>query len=195
MKRSMIRKSLESDEPIFMIGYEQEFKPQGNGLDVVDILNNNVTSLHEIDKLRFEKKHEMAQHIDNISAFDHEEELEQKKEIIELKDSEQKGILELSPYFARLFPACRLQKPGHDLYGVSTLVLGVIWIYSFFFFDYMTVNEFQLLEGAKKSSNLFKTSMSQQLVFVFVIIIIERYVNRSDTKKIEQNMENIDQDG
>ena len=67
-------------------------------------------------------------------------------------------------------------------------MLTVITIYSFMQYDSMTVNEFQLLKGAKESSNIFKTPMALQIVFCVTIIIIERFVNRSDTKEVKDEI-------
>ena len=47
----------------------------------------------------------------------------------------------------------------------------------------MTVNESSLLKGAGKANNIFKSQMAIMLIIIIVIIILERYINRSDTKK------------
>lgn len=50
----------------------------------------------------------------------------------------------------------------------------------------MTVNEYQLLEGASESSNLFKTGMTLQICCCFFLVFTERYVSRTNTNKVEE---------
>jgi ATP/ADP translocase len=47
----------------------------------------------------------------------------------------------------------------------------------------MTINESSLLKGAAKANNIFKSQMALMLIIIIVIIVLERYINRSDTKK------------
>ena len=39
------------------------------------------------------------------------------------------GVFEKNPYFDGIFPGLRIQKPGYDLYGSTTLMLVVLMVY------------------------------------------------------------------
>jgi len=86
----------------------------------------------------------------------------------------------------RIFPSLKIQKPGYDLYGSTTLVLTIIVIFVFVFFENMMVTESDLLEGTQGSNNIFKGNQALTLLALIFIILIERYVNRSDTKAVDK---------
>jgi hypothetical protein len=46
----------------------------------------------------------------------------------------------------------------------------------------MSVDQSEFLDSVKSNNNIFKGEMAVVLILVITIIIIERYVNRSDTK-------------
>ena len=50
----------------------------------------------------------------------------------------------------------------------------------------ISVDQASLLDSVKSSNNIFKGEMAVSLIVVIIIIIVERYVNRSDTKAVEQ---------
>lgn len=59
-------------------------------------------------------------------------------------------------------------------------------------FKKMTINEDALLKGAAKANNIFKGQMAIMMIIIIIIIVLERYINRSDTKKTK-NLE-LEQD-
>lgn len=44
------------------------------------------------------------------------------------------GMFEKSEYFDRIFPSLKIQKPGYDLYGTTTSILGLIGVFIFMYF-------------------------------------------------------------
>lgn len=102
-----------------------------------------------------------------------------------------KDFFDKSPYFDNLFPRLKIQKPGYDLYGSSTVFLAILAIYIFLFYSMISVDQAALLDSVKDSNNIFKGEMAVTLIIVIAIIIIERYVNRSDTKAMsKKNLDN-----
>lgn len=51
--------------------------------------------------------------------------------------------------------------------------------------SYITVDPSVFLESVKDSTKIFNGSMALMLIGVIIVIIIERYVNRCDTKAVE----------
>ena len=78
----------------------------------------------------------------------------------------------------------KIQKPGYDLYGSSTVFLTILALYVFIGYSSISVDQASLLDSVKSSNNIFKGEMAVSLIVVIIIIIIERYVNRSDTKAV-----------
>lgn len=97
------------------------------------------------------------------------------------------GIFERNDYFDRIFPSLKVQKPGYDLYGTTTTILGIIGIYIFIYYDQYTFSQAKF-EYHKGQSVLFLAEMALMILFMITIIIVERYANRSDTKKIEEKI-------
>ena len=79
----------------------------------------------------------------------------------------------------------KIQKPGQDFYGSTTCFLALLVIYVFSFWKVITVDQTELLDAAKGNSNLFKGDMAIMVLIVLTIMIIERYVNRCDTKAVD----------
>lgn len=121
-----------------------------------------------------------------FSAFDFNEEYDRKQTKIARRSQDVATGFENWGYFKRIFPTQRIQKPGYELYGTQSFILVVLAIYSFMGYDHMTVNEFQLLPGAKDSSNLFQEDMTIQMCFVLTLIFVERYVSRTNSYKYEE---------
>lgn len=94
------------------------------------------------------------------------------------------GFFERRAYFDRLFPSLKVQKPGYDLYGLTTSILGILAAYIFIFYDSYNYSQMKFEYG--KQSVLFPFAMAKELLLIIFIIIIERYANRSDTKKVEE---------
>lgn len=94
---------------------------------------------------------------------------------------------EKSEYFGRLFPSLKIQKPGYDLYGTSTTFLGCLALYTFLYYSHMQIDPTSLIESVKASNNIFMGEMALCLISIISLIIIERYINRTDTKKVSSN--------
>jgi hypothetical protein len=86
----------------------------------------------------------------------------------------------------RLFPTLKIQKPGKDFYGRSTLFLGVLLFYIALYYPMISVDKTTLIDSVKTSKKLFLGETALWLVLVMILIVIERYINRSDTKKTTQ---------
>lgn len=95
-------------------------------------------------------------------------------------------VFERSAYFDQLFPSLKIQKPGYDLYGSTTSFLGVLAIYVFMCYGHMSVDQADYLRHSKNNNSIFKGNMVICLLTVILVIVIERYVNRSDTKAVDQ---------
>jgi len=118
----------------------------------------------------------------NISAGDFEGELVDKFEIITTRTKPRLGFFESREYFDKLFPSFKIQKPGQDLYLKTTLFLALIAYYVFAYYGQMGVDEANYLKNS--NNNIFKGDMVIVLLIVILIIVMERYVNRSDTKAV-----------
>lgn len=114
----------------------------------------------------------------------------EKLDSIDDRELNNPGWFERRSYFDRLFPSLKVQKPGYDLYGLTTTILGIIIIYIFLFYDDYNFSQMKFEFGSQ--SVLFPFAMAKELILMFAIIIIERYANRSDTKKVEEKR--IDED-
>jgi len=101
--------------------------------------------------------------------------------VIEERNAPQFGFFERSQYFGQLFPSFKIQKPGYDFYGRTTVFLAILALYVFFNYGNMAVDSDVYL---KTNNGIFKGDMVICLLVVIFIIIIERYVNRSDTKQV-----------
>ena len=58
-------------------------------------------------------------------------------------------MFEKSSYFTRIFPDLKIQKPGADYYGATSLILAIIIIFVFLYFKNYTVDTdvFKFVEG------------------------------------------------
>lgn len=111
--------------------------------------------------------------------------MEEKMRLIEQRDLPDKTYFEDSQYFDRLFPVLRIQKPGIDYYGMTTLTLAILGIFVFFNFEKLYVSQQDLLESAKSNTGLFNGAMAISLIVIVFITILERYISRTDTKASE----------
>lgn len=104
-----------------------------------------------------------------------------------VNDDNTMGIFEHNPYLKRMFPASMEQKPGVDYYGTTTILLFIIMIYIINYFDKLFVSPADLLKGAEGSNNIFSGKLSLILLFIMIVIVIERYISRADVKiKVKQ---------
>ena len=77
---------------------------------------------------------------DTLSGCDHEDEYDERFDMIESRTRPALGLFEKNPYFDRIFPGLRIQKPGYDLYGSTTLMLFLLVVYVFVAFKNFTVD-------------------------------------------------------
>jgi hypothetical protein len=78
-----------------------------------------------------------------------------------------------------------VQKPGYDLYGTTTSILGMIGTYTFMYYESYSYSQTSF-DFYKGNSVLFPGAMAVAVLEILFIIIVERYANRSDTKKVEE---------
>ena len=95
------------------------------------------------------------------------------------------GFFEKSRYFDQIFPSLKIDKPGYDLYGTSTCILGLLTIYVFTCYQHITVDPkmFKFMSG---QTNIFNGEMALVVLILIILIIIERYTSRTDTKAKEE---------
>jgi len=60
-------------------------------------------------------------------------------------------------------------------------------------YGHMGVDQANYLKGSGNASSIFKGDMVKCLLTIIVIMIIERYVNRSDTKAVRQQKRSIEE--
>jgi hypothetical protein len=116
-----------------------------------------------------------------VSAGDFDEELDLKAEKVERRTRPRQGFFEKSKYFQKVFPSAALQKPGYDLYGASTLVLGLMLGYVLMFYQSYTVDP-EVFEFVRGQGALLDGGQALTILAVIALLIVERLANRSDTK-------------
>lgn len=118
--------------------------------------------------------------------------LDEKIHNLEMRDLPEKSYFEKSQYFDRLFPGLRIQKPGIDYYGSTTLLLAILAIFVMKYFEKLYVSQSDLLEGATfQNSGIFNGAMAVCLLTTVFIIILERYISRTDTKAPETSKKTL----
>ena len=74
----------------------------------------------------------------------------------------------------------QIQKPGYDYYGFTTMILGILAIFVFYGFNKINTSQKDILKDAGQSSDLFTTDTSLALFANMMLIILERYINRTN---------------
>lgn len=69
------------------------------------------------------------------SAGDFKADFADKFEELSDRELNHPGWFEKQDYFERIFPSLKVQKPGYDLYGTTTSILGIIAIYIFIYYS------------------------------------------------------------
>lgn len=133
--------------------------------------------------------------LDNVSAGDFDQELDDKTKALANRNAAKLGFFERNSYFDQIFPSMKIQKPGYDLYGVTTFFSMVIAVYVFLYYGSLSVDQANYLKNSKNNNSIFKGDMVICLLVVIAIIITERYVNRSDTKAISNKGGSIASEG
>mmetsp|Transcript_21579 Transcript_21579/g.33227 ORF Transcript_21579/g.33227 Transcript_21579/m.33227 type:complete len:988 (-) Transcript_21579:2058-5021(-) len=167
VKENVLGKTLENDNLIYMEGMRRTQQP--------DFMSRE----------EFQQEFEKPENWDTLSAGDFEEEFDRRFDEIDERQKPKLGMFEKSSYFEKIFPGLKIQKPGYDLYGSTTVVLALIAVYVFVFFKNFTVDPsvFKFIQG---QSSIFKGDMAVTLLVLIIIIIIERYANRTDTKAVDE---------
>lgn len=166
VNKKLIKKGLENDCLYFV---------EGGLLDNHPDFINEENFAKEMKEMELEKK--------AFSSGDYEQEIEEIQQLLDQKDaSGKRGWFEKHAYLARLFPTSMEQKPGTDFYGRITLLLMCIAIFVCNFFDKLFVTPEELLEGAEGSNNIFSGRLSLILLFISVVVIMERYISRADVR-------------
>ena len=128
----------------------------------------------------------------HMSAGDFEGEFVEKFDILHERTKPKLGVFETNKYFEKLFPSFKIQKPGYDLYGKTTLFLVLLALFVFMFYGQMSVDQANYLKNS--NSNIFRGDMVICLLVVILVIIVERYVGRTDTKAVTKQSNLTDTD-
>lgn len=139
---------------------------------------------------QFETEFMKKENWGGLDAGMYEQDFDEKFAEIDKRQLPTLGWFEKNNYFDSIFPSLRIQKPGYDLYGCITMVLVMIAIFVFNFFTEFNVdpNIFKFMAG---KSALFKTDMALTLLVIVMIIVLERYANRTDTKAAEESRKKL----
>jgi len=108
---NVLKKGLESDNLVVVEGCRRVYQP--------DFLTKE-----EFDDIK-----DLQENWEAISAGDLEDEIENKTEFLSHRGKPKLGFFEKSKYFNSIFPSLKIQKPGYDLYGSSTISLAILTIY------------------------------------------------------------------
>jgi len=117
IREKVVQKTLEADSLIYVEGMRPHSQP-------------NFLTRHEF-KIEIAKR----ENWEVFSAGDHKEDIAEKFEAWDDRELNQPGIFERSEYFERIFPSLKIQKPGYDLYGTTTSILGIIFVFIFMYFS------------------------------------------------------------
>jgi len=163
VQEDVIQKALDNDNLIYVEGHRAEDQPEF------------------ITKKEFEEELEKKENWDTISAGDFQAEFDEMFEEIDRRQKPKLGFFEQKEYFDKIFPSLKIQKPGYDLYGTSTIDLSLMALFVFFCYDQITVDK-NIFKFMAKQSAIFGGEMALVILTIITIIILERYTNRSDTK-------------
>jgi len=122
VQENVLGKCLESDELIYIEGQR---------------INNNPDF---ISREEFQDDLDDENQFDNVSAGDFDEELNEKADLIDRKTQPRLDFFDKIRYFDRIFPSKKIQKPGYDLYGTTTALLGIIGLFVFFCYGNLSVD-------------------------------------------------------
>ena len=101
-----------------------------------------------------------------------------------IRDKNRSGIqkivkkMSVVPYFQRLFPSIKEQKPGEDFYTSITFWQFMICIYLITYYTKLDARGTQNLEN----TNLFSFNMVIMLFVQIIVMIIERYISRTNVR-------------
>jgi hypothetical protein len=167
VSENVLQKQLETDNLIYVEGSREEHQPAF------------------ISRAEFDKEVEKQENWDVISAGDYQAEFDEMFDELDNRTKPKLGYFERKPYFDKIFPGLKIQKPGYDLYGSSTILLSLTALYVFMCYQHITV-DMSIFKFFAGQSSIFGGEMSMVILFIITVIILERYTNRTDTKADEQ---------
>lgn len=124
-------------------------------------------------------------HPDNWETYsspDFEGDYQAKDDEKEKRTQPKLGVFEKSKYMNKIFPSLKIQKPGYDLYGTTTTIFAIISVFVFIQYKEYSFDESAFVEG---SSDIWGSDKALTTVILITIMLLERIVNRTDTKKVE----------
>ena len=122
VQENVLGKCLESDGLIYIEGQRIDNNPDF------------------ISREEFQDDLDDENQFDNVSAGDFDEELNEKADLIDRKTQPRLDFFDKIRYFDRIFPSKKIQKPGYDLYGTTTALLGIIGLFVFFCYGNLSVD-------------------------------------------------------
>jgi hypothetical protein len=156
IEKKLLNKTLEDDFLYFIEGYKKEndpkFVPESESKQ--DYLNSIA--------------------METLSGGDNNVEIEQKSNILKLRNKSDFGIFEKG-YFNRIFPALKIQKPGYDIYGATNVFLTVLIVLTFISYNSFNISQSEVLPGKDNSGTVFSNGMIMIVVFIIFIMVMERY--------------------
>lgn len=167
IREGVIQKTLEADTLIFVEGSRPKSQP-------------GFLTRHQ-----FKIEEAKEENWDAFSGGDFKTEFDDKFDQKHDRVVNNPGFFERHEYFDRIFPTLKVQKPGYDLYGSTTTILGIIAFYVFWNYERYSFSQ-MTFDFAAGQSVIFVGEMALTVIFVLVLIVVERYANRSDTKKVEE---------
>jgi len=119
---------------------------------------------------------------DSHSSPDFSQDYQAKNDELDKRKKQKLGFFENSRYMNQIFPSLKIQKPGYDLYGTTTTIFAIICVFVFIQFKEYTFDASAFVEG---SSEIWGYDKALTMVFLIFVMLLERVVNRTDTKKVE----------
>lgn len=175
MSQNVVQKSLETDNLKYYEGMRKKSQPEF------------------MTAKQFKEENYKKENWEEFSAGMYEEDFDEKFAEVDNRQKPKLGWFENARYFDSIFPSLRIQKPGYDLYGSITIVLVMIMLFVFNNFTkyFVDPDVFKFMQG---KSALFKTDMAIALLVISIIIVLERYANRTDTKAAEEKRKQLKND-
>ena len=121
VEENVLQKSLENDNLTFV---------EGKSLSSI-----NPQFIDEVQKDLDQQRREDAE-----SNGDFMEDLNEKLEFWANVKKPRADVFDENPYFENVFPSLKIQKPGYDLYGSSTVFLAILAIFTFLFYPSISVD-------------------------------------------------------
>lgn len=160
---------------------------ENDSIYFVEGKTNQVSTEHiSIDPIEVREDLLNKQMNETMSNGDYEEDLEDKIDHrVYRKTLDKPDFFERSKYLQSIFPSAQIEKPGGDYYGLTTCVLFILAVFVWTGYDKINTQKKDILGKAGEASNIFTTDTSIALLGTFSLIIIERFINRSNVIQAE----------